>query len=167
MTYTITKIFKCDAGHRVWTNDMRKGRGKEFYTDNLPYLYNKCANFHGHTILIHITLESETLDEQNYVIDSDLIKVPFKKIIDEINHSFIIDKNDPVFEDFKKICEKEKLTLYIVDFSPSFEALARYFYEQISRIIKDSGLESEIKVKEVKVKGEYMTVEGGYNKNGY
>jgi 6-pyruvoyltetrahydropterin/6-carboxytetrahydropterin synthase len=163
MAYTITKVFKIDVGHRTWTQDMRKGRGKEFYSESLPYPYNKCANIHGHSLLIYITLESDTLDEQNFVMDTDLIKVPVGRIIEKMDHSFIIDKNDPLFEDIKKIIEKENLRLYIVDFSPSFEALAKYFYDEVKKIIQETPYKSEIRVKQVKITGEHMTVEATYS----
>jgi 6-pyruvoyltetrahydropterin/6-carboxytetrahydropterin synthase len=80
-----------------------------------------------------------------------------------MDHSFIIDKNDPLFEDIKKIIEKENLRLYIVDFSPSFEALAKYFYDEVKKIIQETPYKSEIRVKQVKITGEHMTVEATYS----
>lgn len=162
MSYTITKVFKLDMGHRTWTQDMRIGRGKEHYSTNLPYSYNKCANFHGHSLLIHITLTSHTLDEQNFVIDTDLIKIPFNKIIHEMDHSFIMDENDPLFNDFNKLIKKENLKLFIVDFSPSFEALSEYFYKRLSTIIEQLSCSQDLKATQVKITGEHMTVEAIY-----
>jgi hypothetical protein len=53
--------------------------------------------------------------------------------------------------------------LYIVDFSPSFEALAKYFYDEVKKIIQETPYKSEIRVKQVKVTGEHMTVEATYS----
>lgn len=162
MKYTITKIFKLDVGHRTWTQDMRKGRGKEFYDRSVPY--NKCANLHGHSLLISITLGSNTLDEQNFVMDTDLIKVPIKEIIDKMDHSFIVDKNDPLYGDIKAMCEKDNLRIYTVDFSPTFEALARYFYDITAKTLGKAGYNKDIKVKKVEITGEHMTVVASYEK---
>ncbi|QBR82931.1 6-carboxy-5,6,7,8-tetrahydropterin synthase [Legionella israelensis] len=168
MSYRITKLFKLDMGHRTWSQDMRKGRGKEFYMADSPYPYNKCANIHGHSLIISITLGSNTLDQQNFVMDTDLFKIPFqKRIIDQMDHSFVIDKNDPLFNDFKTIASKDNLRLYVVDFSPSFEALAEFFFNCMNDIIKEVSLEKEINIIEAKVTGEHMTVEAVYNKTSH
>ncbi len=162
MTFSITKVFKLDMGHRTWTQDMRKGRGKEFYHPGLPYPVNKCANIHGHSLCVTITLESETLDEQNFVIDTDLIKVPFGKIIDEMDHAFVMDKNDVLFDEMKQLLAKENLRLFVVDFSPSFEALAEFFYKELKKIIHHGNYQDLLSIKEVKVSGEHTTVEASY-----
>ncbi|WP_020411351.1 6-pyruvoyl trahydropterin synthase family protein [Microbulbifer variabilis] len=162
MAYQITKTFKLDMGHRTWNQDMRKGRGKEFYSDDMPYPYNKCANLHGHSLLVSVTLSSDTVDRQNFVMDTDLFKAPFQKIIDQMDHSFIVDSNDPLYPDIKKIVEKGNLRLYVVDFSPSFEGLAKYFYGCMKDIIGSTEHGEEIEVHEVTVTGEHMTVEAKY-----
>ncbi|AQQ66272.1 hypothetical protein Mag101_00360 [Microbulbifer agarilyticus] len=163
MAYKITKTFKLDMGHRTWSQDMRKGRGKEFYTDDMPYPYNKCANLHGHSLLVSVTLTSDTVDQQNFVMDTDLFKAPFQKIIDQMDHSFIIDKHDPLFPDIKNIVEKDNLRLYVVDFSPSFEGLSKYFFECMCEIIGRTEHAEDIEVSEVTVTGEHMAVEARYN----
>ena len=106
-----------------------------------------------------------TLDQQNFVMDTDLFKIPFqKRIIDQMDHSFVIDKHDPLFDDFNAIALKDNLRLYIVDFSPSFEALAEYFFNCMQDIIKEVELDEEVTVIEAKVTGEHMTVEAVFNR---
>lgn len=164
MSYCITKVFKLDMGHRTWSQDMRTGRGKQYYSEKLPYPYNKCANIHGHSLIISLTLESDTLDRQNFVMDTDLFKVPFQeRVIDKMDHAFILDKNDPLFKKFAEIAGENNLRLYVVDFSPSFEALAEYFFNQMKKIIAESDLDDVIKVISSKVTGEHMTVEASYS----
>lgn len=143
---------------------MRKGRGKEFYSEDIPYPYNKCANLHGHSLLVSVHLASPTVDQQNFVVDTDLFKVPFQKIIDQMDHAFVIDKNDPLFSDIEAIVKKDNLRLYVVDFSPSFEGLAKYFYECMENIINNSEFKEEVRIHKTTVTGEHMTVEASYSK---
>ncbi|MDD5163804.1 MAG: 6-carboxytetrahydropterin synthase [Candidatus ainarchaeum sp.] len=163
MAFEITKTFRLNIGHRTWKQDMRKGFGKEFYDPEIPF--NKCANLHGHDICIAVTFESKKLDSQSYVIDTDLIKTPINKLINEIDHSFIADKKDPLFPDLKKIVEKGKLRLFAVDFAPSFEELSRFFFEKVKQILKDAGCAKRIKVKKVKIFSEGLTVQAEYQES--
>jgi len=48
--------------------------------------------------------------------------VPSQEIIDSIDHSFIIDKNVPLYKPLKEVVQQENLDLYEVDFLLSFEA---------------------------------------------
>ncbi len=162
MKYQITKTFKLDMGHRTWNQDMRKGRGHHFFSPQVGYPYNKCANIHGHSLIVSITLSSDDLDHQNFVMDTDLFKVPFLKIINSMDHAFVIDSHDPLFADFQNMAKKEDLRLYIVDFSPSFEALAKYFFDKMQEIVDACPDASSIQVVEAKVTGEHMTVEASY-----
>ncbi len=158
--YTITTVYKLDIGHRTWSKDIRHCRGKEFYQDSLAP--SKCANIHGHSILVSTTLESETLDEQNCVMDTDLIKAAFRRVVNELDHAFIMDKNDPLFEDMKGLIAKENLRLYVVDFSPSFEALAKHLFEKMKALMSEHGYDKVLKMKEIKISGENMTIAATY-----
>lgn len=89
MKWQITKQFDFCYGHRVWSQELNQ----EFSLDACLV----CRHLHGHqgTILIH--LESENL-KNGMVTDFKHLNW-FKLFLDEaLDHKFIIDINDPLFE---------------------------------------------------------------------
>jgi 6-pyruvoyltetrahydropterin/6-carboxytetrahydropterin synthase len=121
--YKIRKEFVFDAGHRVWNQELNIIDGCTFE--------NKCRNIHGHTYKIIVELTNEDLNDYGVVMDFTHVKYYMKPLIDALDHSFIVDKNDPLFEDIKQITEKMNLKLFIVDFVPTAENLAKYVYEYL------------------------------------
>ncbi|MDD2639575.1 MAG: 6-carboxytetrahydropterin synthase [Sulfurimonadaceae bacterium] len=89
MKWQITKQFDFCYGHRVWSQELNQ----EFSLDGCLM----CRHLHGHqgTILIH--LESQNL-HNGMVTDFKHLNW-FKSFLDEtLDHKFIIDINDPLFE---------------------------------------------------------------------
>jgi len=145
MKYEITKRFKFEAGHRVWKQNLLSGKGAKLLNDIPP---NPCLNIHGHSYKVEITIGSDRLNEQEMVIDFYHIKAALKDLIDnQLDHSFIIDKNDPLYPKFKEHFGFLKLT--IVDFCPTAEALAKYIYDYTTRKLKEADLLEDIKVVKV------------------
>ncbi|KZS63555.1 hypothetical protein A4G28_10260 [Mycobacterium ostraviense] len=147
-------------GHRTWTHDMRTSRGgSELYTPEL--VANKCANLHGHTIFVSVTLVGDSLDEQYFLLDTDLLENAFRPILDEVDHAFVVDRKDPLYEDIAAVARKGGLKLCTVDFSPTFEGLVRHFYDRLQSVIQEKGLADQLRIREMKVLGE-QTVEATY-----
>ncbi|GAB6072281.1 6-carboxytetrahydropterin synthase [Venenivibrio stagnispumantis] len=143
MKYEITKIFRFEAGHRVWKQDLSRGKGAKLSGEKIPE--NKCINLHGHSYVLEVTVGSDSLNEQEMVVDFYHIKSALKSLIDDVfDHSFIIDRNDPIFPEFQKLFGCYKLT--VVDFCPTAEALAKYFYDYLTQKLKEANLEEDIKV---------------------
>ena len=146
MRYEITKRFKFEAGHRVWKQNLLSGKGSKFMGKEIPP--NPCLNIHGHSYKVEITVGSDKLNEQEMVIDFYHIKAALKDLIDnQLDHSFIIDKNDPLYPTFKEHFGFLKLT--VVDFCPTAEALAKYIYDFLTEKLKEAELLDEIKVVKV------------------
>lgn len=160
MPYTIKQTIRLEMGHRTWTHDMRTSRGgSELYTPEL--VANKCANLHGHTIFVSVTLSGDSLDEQYFLLDTDLLENAFRPILDEVDHAFVVDRKDPLYEDIAAVARKGGLKLCTVDFSPTVEALVRHFYDRLQSVIQEKGLADQLRIKEMKVLGE-QTVEATY-----
>ncbi|MHA7650392.1 6-pyruvoyl trahydropterin synthase family protein [Mycobacterium sp. ML4] len=160
MPYTIKQTIRLEMGHRTWTHDMRTSRGgSELYTSDL--VANKCANLHGHTIFVSVTLVGDTLDEQYFLLDTDLLVNAFRPILDEMDHAFVIDRSDPLYDDIAAVAKKGGLKLCTVDFSPTFEALVRHLYDRLQSVIDENQLADQLRIAEMKLLGE-QTVEATY-----
>lgn len=144
--WQITKTFRFEAGHRVWKQNLTCGRGAEFTTaKEVPV--NKCVNLHGHSYLLEVTIGSDQLSEQDMVMDFYHVKNALKELIDTMDHSFIIDVNDPMFEELKQVAEKYgALKLFPVNFCPTAEALAKFFYDYLVEKLSQVGLLGDVVV---------------------
>jgi 6-pyruvoyltetrahydropterin/6-carboxytetrahydropterin synthase len=89
MKWNISKQFDFCYGHRVWSQELNK----EFALDDCLM----CRHLHGHQGKIIVHLESDTL-HNGMVTDFKHLNW-FKKFLDDtIDHKFIIDINDPLFD---------------------------------------------------------------------
>lgn len=87
--YKITKEFNFCYGHRVWSQILNS----DYSLD--PCL--KCRHLHGHQGLIKISLQAENLSH-GMVTDFKHLNW-FKKWLDDtLDHKFIMDINDPIFD---------------------------------------------------------------------
>ncbi|MEN3027690.1 MAG: 6-carboxytetrahydropterin synthase [Aquificaceae bacterium] len=149
MKWQITKTFRFEAGHRVWKQNLTCGRGSEL-TRGKEVPVNKCINLHGHSYLLEVTLGSDMLSDQDMVIDFYHVKNALKDLIEEMDHSFIIDRKDPMFEELKELAEKYgALKIFPVDFCPTAEALGKFFYDYLVRKLSEVGLLGDVKVVKV------------------
>ena len=85
----IAKTFECCYGHRVWTQELNT----EFSLDS------KCAcrHLHGHQGSITIYLDGDKLNPQGMITDFKHLNWMKKLIDDIVDHKFIIDYSDPLF----------------------------------------------------------------------
>lgn len=148
MIWKISKEFDFCYGHRVWSQELNT----EFSLDGCLM----CRHLHGHQGKIVVHLESQTL--QNGMVTDFKHLNWFKKFVDDnLDHKFIIDINDPLFEtllphfsDKKNLvaineyfhipnlsilstAKKEIIELYegfvIVDFVPTSENLSAWMLQ--------------------------------------
>lgn len=86
--WNISKEFDFCYGHRVWSQTLNK----EYSIDNLCV----CRHLHGHQGKVIVTLEGKDLIK-GMVTDFKHLNW-FKKFLDEnLDHKFIVDKNDPLY----------------------------------------------------------------------
>ena len=100
MTWRISKSFDFCYGHRVWSQELNA----DFSLD--PCL--KCRHLHGHQGKVVVYLESTDL-KNGMVTDFKHLNW-FKQFLDDtLDHKFIIDINDPLFETLLPHYTKEEL----------------------------------------------------------
>jgi len=141
MSWQISKDFTISYAHRVFTQDL-------FTSGIVP----KCRNIHGHDSHVSYIVESEQLTN-NMVIDFMLLKPGmFKKLnvlhAEDLDHKLLISTKDPDFNKYKTIYPELKeiepkstisyitSSLFVIDFVPTAETLARFFYTEFKKYME-------------------------------
>jgi 6-pyruvoyltetrahydropterin/6-carboxytetrahydropterin synthase len=89
MRWTISKQFDFCYGHRVWSQELNI----DFALDDCLM----CRHLHGHQAKVLVHLQSDEL--QNGMVTDFKHLNWFKKFLDDtLDHKFIIDINDPLFD---------------------------------------------------------------------
>ena len=131
----ITKTIEIDMGHRI------------------PNHKSKCRNIHGHRYKIEVGIDDKVRDQQGesdegMVIDySDLKEVMMEMIDANFDHGFVIYSKDDFADDFEIMKQRGKLKVIFVDFIPTAENLAKYWYY----ILEDALIEKNIQLAYVRV----------------
>lgn len=91
----ITKKINFVAGHRVHSQNLPKSLGP-----------NKCRFLHGHEYMLEIFITSD-LDESGMVLDFTFFNYLNDFIQRFIDHKFILDINDPLFDSITGVTSKK------------------------------------------------------------
>lgn len=95
----------------------------------------KCSNIHGHRWQVEIQVSSQRLceDIQNrgMVVDFGRLKDDLGVIISQLDHTFIIEKGT-LKDTTVDALHSEGFSIVELNFRPTAENFARYFYEQMS-----------------------------------
>ncbi len=83
----------------------------------------KCENVHGHNYKVQLTVGGEQLNSTGLLIDFVEVRTSIKELVERLDHRFLNDL--PPFD---------KL-------NPSAENIAKYFYDELERQIRDRGLQ--------------------------
>lgn len=111
----ISKDFTFDMGHR------------------LPSHEGKCYNLHGHTYKLRVTIQGKP-DENGFVMDfGELKKIVKESIIDRLDHSFMLCKDDPITEALISLSESQErpLKFVVMDFKSTAENISRWIFDQL------------------------------------
>lgn len=91
----------------------------------------KCKNIHGHRWTIKIEVSGKELYKQgsqkNMLIDFNDLKKELRLISEYFDHSLIIEKGT-LKKDTLKALKDEEFRIIELDFRPTAEEFARYFY---------------------------------------
>lgn len=94
----------------------------------------KCRNIHGHRWRIIIEIANDSLIEngpkKGMLVDFGDIKSAIKALCDELDHCLIFEK-DSLKEETIDALNAEKLRLFEVEFVPTAENFAKYFFEKM------------------------------------
>ncbi|HEY9122781.1 MAG TPA: 6-carboxytetrahydropterin synthase [Bacteroidales bacterium] len=109
MKYIISKEFSFEAAHRLNKN----------YT-------GKCTNNHGHSWLVRVSIEAETLDNKDMVIDFQDTKVLKQWIDEKLDHATILWEHDPMCQYIRDTGQR----LFVTSKNPTSEHLAEIILEK-------------------------------------
>jgi 6-pyruvoyltetrahydropterin/6-carboxytetrahydropterin synthase len=131
----ITKEIEIDMAHRV------------------PNHKSKCQNLHGHRYKIEVGVDDKIIDtkgssDEGMVIDfGDLKQIMMEEIDQKFDHNGIFYKDDTNRVSLELISTEQPKDILFVDFIPTAENLAKYWYELLEPRLKERG----IKIKHLKV----------------
>lgn len=131
----VTKTIEIDMGHRV------------------PNHKSKCKNLHGHRYKIEVGVDDKVIDEEGVsdegmVIDfGDLKEIMMQEIDEKFDHGFVIYLEDVLVLQFRNFQRVHQQKIIFVDFIPTVENLAKYWYKLIKIKLEERG----IKIKHIKV----------------
>ncbi len=109
---------------------------KDFYWEmshRLPFHKGPCRNIHGHSYKLRVEIEGE-LNNDGMVMDYYDLKQIVMPIIDKLDHSFAVDKNDELMLNFLK---QNNFKFYLTDKSTTAENLVEHFFELLQNQIKE------------------------------
>ena len=96
----------------------------------------KCANLHGHHWIIEAEFSGEYLQEdgecRGMLVDFSQIKKVVRSLADDFDHALIYQKNS-LKPSTESALLSENFQLIQVEFRPTAENFARYFYEELSK----------------------------------
>ncbi len=104
---------------------------KEFtwqMSHRLPFHKGLCSNIHGHTYKLRVTLTGET-DENGFLIDFYGLISIVQPLIDQLDHSFVVDEKDVETIDFLR---EHSFRYVVVPNTTTSENLAYWIANQIA-----------------------------------
>ncbi|MCU0315076.1 MAG: 6-carboxytetrahydropterin synthase [Fimbriimonadaceae bacterium] len=107
MVVAISKEFRFEMGHR------------------LPYHQGGCQNIHGHSYILEVGIRGH-VSEKGMVMDYSHLSRLVKPLIEELDHSFMVDDQDKLVLDF---LESQGLKKVVVPFYTTAENIAFYLAE--------------------------------------
>lgn len=105
----IAKEFRWEMGHR------------------LPEHFGLCKNIHGHSYKMIVEFEGD-LDKQGMVIDYYDVEKIIDPIIEKLDHSFMVNKDDKVVIEFLEKINSKKV---VIDFESTAENISKYLLGEI------------------------------------
>jgi 6-pyruvoyltetrahydropterin/6-carboxytetrahydropterin synthase len=91
-THTIDKQFDFCYGHRVYTQRLNESLCSTGDTST------KCRHLHGHQGKVHVFVESDFLDDRGMCVDFKEMGWINDFLDTYLDHKFIIDINDPLYD---------------------------------------------------------------------
>jgi len=119
--YSITKTFKFDAAHRLFT--MPEG--------------HKCSCIHGHSWTVRVSINVDTilyLENPNMLIDFGVLKLFQKHLDAKFDHCLILHPNDPFVSELEG---KTKILTMPDNMDTTAENMAKLFTETIRYMFVD------------------------------
>ena len=94
----------------------------------------KCSNLHGHRWKVEVTVAEKELQKEGQtrgmIVDFKTLKDDLNKLCDELDHSLIIEEGS-LKEKTLEALQDEGFKIVLMDFRPTAENMARYFFEEM------------------------------------
>lgn len=128
----IAKEFRWEMGHR------------------LPEHFGLCKNIHGHSYKMIVEFEGE-LNKNQMVIDYYDVEKIINPVIEKLDHSFMVTKDDKTVLEFLEKMNSKKV---IVDFNSTAENICTYLLSEIKKTNLPSNI-SSVKVRVYETQFDY------------
>lgn len=128
----IAKEFRWEMGHR------------------LPEHFGLCKNIHGHSYKMIVEFEGE-LDKNQMVIDYYDVEKIIDPVIEKLDHSFMVNKDDKAVLEFLEKMSSKKV---IVDFNSTAENICSYLLLEIKKTSLPANI-SSVKVRVYETQFDY------------
>lgn len=128
----IAKEFRWEMGHR------------------LPEHFGLCKNIHGHSYKMIVEFEGE-LNQNQMVIDYYDVEKIINPVIEKLDHSFMVNKEDKVVLEFLEKMNSKKV---IVSFNSTAENICSYLLNEIKKCSLPSNI-SSVKVRVYETQFDY------------
>jgi len=128
----IAKEFRWEMGHR------------------LPEHFGLCKNIHGHSYKMLVEFRGE-LNKDEMVIDYYDVEKIINPIVEKLDHSFMVNKDDKVVLEFLEKMNSKKV---VVDFQSTAENICTYILNEVKKANLPSNLK-EIKVRVFETSDDY------------
>ena len=132
----IAKEFRWEMGHR------------------LPFHEGKCKNLHGHSYKCMIELSGEAM-KNGMVLDFYDVKKIIEPIIDNLDHSFMVYKDDKELLEALTVLNSK---MVVVDFQSTAENICCYLLDKIKKSQLPANI-SKIKVRIFETENTYAEEE--------
>jgi len=139
--FTIRKIYRIEYAHQL----------KSAFSE-------ACwKTIHGHSGVVELFFESDSLDEDSMVIDFGKISSLIKQEVMKLDHALIIPESLPI--DYISCLLKYNEKLILVPYNPTAEQFALNLFEKIERLMTSM----EVKSKDIRLKKvRFHETETGY-----
>ena len=128
----IAKEFRWEMGHR------------------LPEHFGLCKNIHGHSYKMIVEFEGE-LDKNQMVIDYYDVEKIINPVIEKLDHSFMVTKDDKAVLEFLEKMNSKKV---VVGFNSTAENICAYLLSEIKKCNLPSNI-SSVKVRVYETQFDY------------
>ncbi len=128
----IAKEFNWEMGHR------------------LPEHFGKCKNIHGHSYKLLVEFEG-SINSNGMVLDYYDMKSLINPIIEKLDHSFLVYREDKEVLDF---LQKINSKIVVVDFQSTVENICTYLLNEITKHNLPSNIYS-VKIKVCETPDDY------------
>ena len=95
----------------------------------------KCSNLHGHRWRIVLEVQTDELKDdlqhKGMYVDFGELKKDLRDIADSMDHALIIERNS-LKETTLEALKSENFRIIELDFRPTAENMAKYFYDKMS-----------------------------------